>query len=148
MEPVHPPAGLPGAPSPERLPTLTEVIELSQTRGPELAHGGRKSSPAVEERRRTATPVAVERRVAATPLADWSSQANEPLVRRVMEELQRQIDLMLEYRLRETIGPAITRATDNLVRELRAELASTLREVVARAVEQEVARHRGQASER
>ncbi len=147
MEPVNPSAGQSGTPSSERLPTLTEVIQLSQTRLPEITPSGRPLAPEAE-RRRVALPVALERRAAAAPLADRSAQGNEQLVRRVMEELQRQIDLMLEYRLREAIAPAITRAADHLVRELRAELASTLRDVVARAVEQEVARHRGQGPER
>ncbi|MBW8832113.1 MAG: hypothetical protein JF606_22395 [Burkholderiales bacterium] len=44
--------------------------------------------------------------------------------------------------LREASAPALTRLTDALVRETRAELASTLRDVVARAVAQELSRHR------
>jgi hypothetical protein len=50
---------------------------------------------------------------------------------------------MLEYRLREAIGPALARASDALIREVRSDLASAMRELVARAVAQELARHRG-----
>ena len=57
-------------------------------------------------------------------------------------DLHRQIDLMLDYRLREVLTPLLTRAADSIVREARVELASTLRDVVARVVAQELARHR------
>jgi aspartate oxidase len=52
------------------------------------------------------------------------------------------MDLMLDYRLREILTPLLTRAADSVVREARSELASTLRDVVARAVAQELTRHR------
>ena len=61
---------------------------------------------------------------------------------RVLADLQRQIDLMLEVKLREVLAPALTRATDALMREARTELASTLRDIVSRAVAQELSRHR------
>jgi len=64
------------------------------------------------------------------------------LTQHILTDVQRQIDLMLEYRLREALAPVLARATDNLVRESRSELASTLRDVVARAVAQEMSRHR------
>lgn len=61
----------------------------------------------------------------------------------VLADVQRQIDLMLEYRLREALAPAMARLTDALVHEARTELASTLRDVVARAVAAELGRRRG-----
>jgi hypothetical protein len=61
---------------------------------------------------------------------------------RVMADLQRQIDGMLEYRLRETLAPILARTTEALVRELRQELSKTMKDVVARSVAQEVARQR------
>ena len=67
----------------------------------------------------------------------------EQLIERVWADLQRQVDLMLEYRLRETLAPILSRATESVVRDTRQQLASTLRDVVARAVAQELARHRG-----
>ena len=65
------------------------------------------------------------------------------LIERVLGDLQRQVELMLEYRLREVLTPALVRATDALIRDARVELASTLRDVVARAVAVELSRHRG-----
>ena len=47
-----------------------------------------------------------------------------------------------EVRLREALAPVLTRAADTLIREARKELTTTLRDAVARAVAQELARRR------
>lgn len=67
---------------------------------------------------------------------------DDQLVRAVLQDLQRHVDLMLEYRLRASLTPVLTQMADNLVRELRQELSSTLRDVVKRAVSQELVRRR------
>ena len=64
------------------------------------------------------------------------------MAQRVLNEVQRQIDGMLEYRLREALTPILARTSEALVRELRQELSKTMRDVVSRAVAQEVARQR------
>lgn len=69
--------------------------------------------------------------------------SEELIAQRVLADLQRQVDLMFEYRLRETLAPALSRLADGMVREIRGELATTLRDVVKRAVAQELARQRG-----
>jgi hypothetical protein len=94
--------------SPQRLPTLTEVVEVKP------------------------------------PMADAPSPAlgEDELRKLILADIQRQVDLMLEVRLREALTPALTRLTDALVRETRGELASSLRDIVARAVAQELSRHR------
>jgi alkylhydroperoxidase family enzyme len=74
---------------------------------------------------------------AAAPLP-----SEHELVQRVLGNVQRQIDLMLEQRLREALAPALARLTDALLREVRGELTPVLRDVVARAVAQELSRHR------
>ena len=122
---------------PARVPTLTEVVELPEA--PAAAqvtedvaapqHGTPMPEPPL-------VPPFLERR------ANWPVQEDQ-IVQRVLSDLQRQIDLMLETRMRETLTPALTRATDALVRDVRHELASTLRDVIAHAVAQELARHRG-----
>ncbi len=122
---------------PGRVPTLTEVVQLP---GPTAAVAPVSSDEAnVDEPSfaRTIPAGLVERR--AGPAA---AQEDE-IVQRVLADLQRQIDLMLEVRMREVLAPVLTRATDALMREARTELASTLRDVVARAVAQELSRHRG-----
>jgi hypothetical protein len=78
--------------------------------------------------------------VAEPPRAAFDEHA---VTQQVLLALQRQLDLMLEYRLREVLAPLLARAADGLVRDARTELAGALRELVARAVAQELARHRG-----
>ena len=62
---------------------------------------------------------------------------------RVMTDLQRQIDRMFEFRVREAAAPLIGRLVEQLVTELRDELTLTLSDVVRKAVSQEIARQRG-----
>lgn len=108
---------------PQGLPKLTEVVDVSKSDLP-------------------APSQSVTARLAATRAAQASETPEDQLVERILADLQRQVDLVLEHRLREMLAPALTRLTDALVRESRAELASTLRDVVARAVAQELSRHR------
>ncbi len=103
--------------APHRLPTLTEVVALG-----DAPPAGAAAAPA--------------------PVAGPALPDEGALVAQVLADVQRQVELMLEYRLREALAPALARATDTLVREARNGLAGVLREVVARAVAQELARHR------
>jgi len=127
---------------PARVPTLTEVVRM-----PEAGSAIATELPAGREEIAedgslawvpTAPAPFVERR--ANPPAE---RDEEQIVERVLDDVQRQIDLMLEVRLREVLAPIVTRATDTMLREARNELASTLRDVVSRAVAQELSRHRG-----
>lgn len=61
-------------------------------------------------------------------------------VGRVMRELELQLDLLLESRMREILGPAIARATDELLRETRADLGALLVDIVSRALAQDAGR--------
>ena len=95
-----------------------------------------------------APAVPVDAPAAATAIAPPAAPASKPavhiseaqLVQRVLSDLQRQIDLMLEVRLREVLAPVLARATDALIRDARKELTVALRDAVARAVAQELAR--------
>lgn len=62
---------------------------------------------------------------------------------RVLQQVHRHVDLVLEYRLRDALGPLLARLSDTLIHDLRDELSSTLRDVVSRAVAEELARCRG-----
>lgn len=64
------------------------------------------------------------------------------LAQRVMGDVQRQIDGMLDFRLREAMGPILARHTEALVKDLREELNRTMRDVVTRSVAQEMAKLR------
>ncbi|MEO8807840.1 MAG: hypothetical protein ABI433_17305 [Burkholderiaceae bacterium] len=121
-----------GPHSPQTVPTLTEVVDWpDQVQAPAASpqHGSGFDESMVLAPN------------APSPVASFLSE--EQLSQRVLADLQQQVELMLEVRLREVLTPLLQRAADNLVRESRAELASTLREIVARAVAQELARHRG-----
>ncbi|TXC65978.1 hypothetical protein FSC37_08585 [Piscinibacter aquaticus] len=116
-------------PPPTRVPTLTEVVAL-----PESPPAATVVAP---------PPVAAVAAAPAPASVPARTLDEDELVQRVLADVQRQVELMLEVKLREALAPVLTRATDALMREARNELASTLREVVARAVAQEMARHRG-----
>ena len=113
---------------PERLPKLTEVIDVAS---PDPAAASAQGAPAIAAR------LAAARAAQAAPPA-----SEDDLNQRILADVQRQVEVMLETRMREALAPALARLTDALVREARAELASTLRDVVARAVAQEISRHR------
>jgi hypothetical protein len=123
----------PGPHSPQAVPTLTEVVDWPD----QQAQPGTPNAPQTGGFDESLVLPPNSRPLVASVLSE------EQLSQRVLADLQRQVDLMLEVRLREVLTPLLQRASDNLVRETRAELASTLREVVARAVAQELARHRG-----
>ncbi len=122
---------------PARVPTLTEIVSL-----PEPAAPAAVAPPASSASFAPTEPAPLHHLEPAAPLPAREVDEEE-LVQRVLADLQRQIDLMLEIKLREVLAPALTRATDALMREARNELASTLRDVVSRAVAQEISRHRG-----
>jgi hypothetical protein len=125
--------GRPGPPA--RVPTLTEVVVL-----PEPAEELEEAEPESDETQLDATQHDVSEAHAPAP-AD-APITEDQLVQRVLGDLQRQIDLMLEYRLREVLAPTVARAADALIRDARNELASTLHDMVTRAVAQELSRHR------
>ena len=126
----------PGSPPPSHVPTLTEVVAW-----PDAATGQAPGPhPAMEAQTLEADLVAASPSPPFVPPPP--PMTDEQIVQRVMADLQHQIDLMLEYRLRETLTPLLTRAADSVVRDARNELASTLRDLVATAVAQELARHR------
>lgn len=112
------------------VPTLTEVVDWPG-KSPRLDAGLPAAWPADADTAEHAP---------AEPMTALPTE--EQVVQRVLADLQRQIDLMLEYRLREALTPLLARAADSVIRDARGELASTLRDVVARAVAQEMARHR------
>lgn len=109
------------SPPPERVPTLTEVLvmPLPSQVGQELT----LRDVTVEEHRE---PAIDEHRVRERVLAD----------------LQRQLDALVESRLREAMGLALAHAGDALISDLHERLAATLHTLVVDAVEQEVARYR------
>ena len=84
---------------------------------------------------RPGLPTAPATKPGATPTA-----SEVQLTQRVLADLQRQVELMLEVRLREALAPILARATDALVRDARKELTAAMREIVARSIARELGR--------
>ncbi len=136
---------------PQRVPILTEVVLLPESGEVDIPLDPPPPLPPPPPPFAAVAPLQVEP-AANSPLsesvdegAEESAEENveQQIVEHVWADLQRQVDLMLEYRLRETLAPILTRATEAVMRETRQQLASTLRDMVGRAVAQELARHRG-----
>jgi hypothetical protein len=79
---------------------------------------------------------------AGVPVEAWLAVAESQISQQVLSDVQRQVDRMFEYRVREALGPVLARLTDQFVEETRRELSLTLRDIVKRAVAQELARLR------
>ncbi|MFO1330542.1 MAG: hypothetical protein U1F56_24595 [Rubrivivax sp.] len=91
----------------------------------------------------TLTEVVVEGlRAPVAPAPAWGPEDEARIVDAVMASLKQRMDLMFEYRLREALAPVLARVAETLVDEMREELARTLRDVVARAVSQELSHRR------
>ncbi len=123
---------------PHSVPTLTEVVDWLP---PEASQPAADSPPAEANaslqgpsRPGAADPAA---RATGRPTAVFDAAEVE---QRVLADVQRQVELMLEVRLREALTPLLTRTADALVRDMRNELSAALRELVTRAVAQELAR--------
>lgn len=58
----------------------------------------------------------------------------EQLAERVLAEVQDRLDALFESRMREALAPALARAADGLIRDLRPELTLALRDLVHDAV--------------
>lgn len=157
-----------GRPPLGQLPTLTEVIghgpvsDTDADLSPDLSRP-RDVDLTIDLSADAQTPTPAERRqrlvesMASTPppvkpahddLVDewaqraWLAQAEAELVQSVLTDVQRQVDHLFEYRVREALGPLMARLTDALVRETREELATIVRDIVRRAVAQEIAKQR------
>ena len=68
--------------------------------------------------------------------------SEEEIAQRVLVDVQNQIDGLLDFRLREALGPILARHSEALVQDLREELGRTMQDVVARSVSQELAKLR------
>lgn len=125
-----------GGPAPhglQGLPTLTEVVEMPRVPGSATEARTGDMPPIEESAIRLQVPMPNE----------FGSVDEAALVEAVLADLQRHADLLLEYRLREALAPALARLSDTLIRDLQVELATTMRDVVAYAVSQQLARRRG-----
>ena len=145
---------LPPRGAPKHVPVLTEVIDAvdlvaqpapttsdPESDPPQVTAVSEPAPPAYASIPLLDVPTIRETVMAAVlpvqPVLDEGQVAQ-----RVLADVQRQIDSMLEYRLREALSPILARVSDGLIRDLRQELSKTMTDVVTRSVAQEVARQR------
>ena len=108
------------------LPTLTEVIDIASD---ELEPVVGSATLAPESLPLESQPV-------------LPTDTGVALTIQVLETLRPRIDALLEARLKAVIAPQLSRLTDEVVQSLRGELASVMRELVAQAVADLLARRR------
>lgn len=128
---------------PERVPTLTEVVEMPAVAG---------APPAVRVADGPAWPdVATAAATPPTPSAPGDGLQASPadqIAHRLMADLQAHIDRVLDARLRSALEPAVQALANRVIADARQELASTLRDGLVRALAQESARHRDEPGPR
>lgn len=143
MAPVTPPAQQAPAPAPSvaAAPAAAPAVAAVPAAAPPVAAVPVATPMAASAAPPAAPVVAVAAAAPAMPPVATAAPINETqLVQRILVDLQRQIDLMLEVRLREALAPVLARATDTLIRDARKELTTAMRDAVARSVAEELAR--------
>lgn len=125
-------------PGADRMPTLTEVLELdAPPRGDELhepvGHGDEVAADVTPP-----LPAEPAPQVPSEPAPDTAAIVNE-----VLAELLPRIDMLFESRLREALAPALARAAEGLIRDARGELGAALHELVNDAVGRALQRRGG-----
>lgn len=139
---------LPTRPHPAHVPTLTEVIELDAEGNPPVPVAAAVlEEPPIFVPEPAPVPGHLVAAAVPTPVPVLVEEPLPPvseaqLLQRVLTDVQRQIDSMLEFRLRESMQPLLAQFTETLMQDLRDELSRTMRDVVTRAVAQEVAKLR------
>lgn len=115
----------------ERLPVLTEVVELPPDAVP-APHAEPLVAPAAE-------PVAALQPWVSPSRADAHAVDAEPIVQQVLAELQPRLDAWFEARVRDALAPALDRVLAGAAAEARAALGASLRALVTDAVAQALA---------
>lgn len=136
------------------IPILTQIIAPNATGTTTSTPGkkvGRVTSPDVGipvslEHAATAGTVASplsgvthESSVASEFESDWKALELK-LNERVLAQILRRVDFVIEHRVKESLADALQATTDDLIKEIRRGLHTTLEDVIKRAVAQEIAR--------
>ncbi|MEY8878043.1 MAG: hypothetical protein AB9M60_16140 [Leptothrix sp. (in: b-proteobacteria)] len=116
----------------------TQGVPLGEWPMQPMASGGHEQALSLD----ASPPAAPDRVDPVAPSLAIDAALQDALARRVLADVQQQVERLLEYRLREALTPALQRMADALVQDVRDELAQTLNDVVRRAVQQVVARQR------
>lgn len=128
--PIPAPATAPVAVAPEPVHAVAPVAPVAPVALPAPVQAT-VPAPVPATPAATPAPPAADRPVTASP-------ADVQLTQRVLADLQRQVELMLEVRLREALAPILARASDALVRDARKELTAAMRDIVSRSIAREL----------
>lgn len=143
-DPAERSSGPRGAP-PERVPTLTEVLEgLDSPEEPILT--SEAASEAAERPSLSFAPAQGALTDDAPP--DAGRPLDEALVQRVLDGVQVEIDRLLDARLRAAIAPVVDGLVQQVLADTRVGLASSLRDAVVQALGPDAARHRDEPGPR
>ena len=121
-------------PEPDRVPTLTEVVQLASD--PWAAAAWAAAAQPAQRMPEVEAPAQEEPIVVAPvpELAPPRAWDEDQITRQVLASLEERLDTLFEARLREALAPALARAADGLIRELRPELTQALHDLVHEAV--------------
>ncbi len=116
-------------PQPDRLPTLTEVVQLASDPWAAAAIAASARTGGNVETVQQAEPAPAQSIEQPAPPLD-----EDQITRQVLAALEKRLDGLFEARLREALAPALARAADGLIRDLRPELTQALHDMVHDAV--------------
>jgi hypothetical protein len=120
------------------VPATTTATAHSATAAPGTGPASSSPLPGAVERASAPRPAPASAPAGKSGAAPTASEIQ--LTQRVLADLQRQVELMLEVRLREALAPILARASDALVRDARKELTAAMRDIVARSIARELGR--------
>lgn len=113
-------------PSSDRLPVLTEVVSA-----------GLRPEPLTDRDIHTVTGVRK-----SPPPPTLSDLEESLLIQSVLLSLQKQTDRLVDFRVRELMEPVLQNMVNHLVKDIQMGLQETIKDVVAKAVAQELAKQR------
>ena len=116
-------------PQPDRLPTLTEVVQLASDPWAAAAIAASAKTGGNVETVQDPDPAPARSMERPAPPLD-----EDQITRQVLAALEQRLDGLFEARLREALAPALARAADGLIRDLRPELTQALHDMVHDAV--------------
>ena len=116
-------------PQPDRLPTLTEVVQLASDPWAAAAIAASAKTGGNVETVQDLDPAPAQSMERPAPPLD-----EDQITRQVLAALEQRLDGLFEARLREALAPALARAADGLIRDLRPELTQALHDMVHDAV--------------
>jgi hypothetical protein len=139
------PASIPRPEKPRAPPVAAVSVRAAPAPGAASAApapaGNAPAPPTIPPAAATLPPATPPATAAAAPARAGASPAGDvQLTQRVLADLQRQVELMLEVRLREALAPILARASDALVRDAKKELTAAMRDIVSRSIARELGR--------